>query len=103
MAFEVWLKLLVFMALVCACSLYGLAVSGHFPSEHRAASLRSPRGTVLLFGSIAATSLAAFAGILLAVRSLPWYAAVIGAGLALLVTPLLLGLFPDRCVNGSAA
>jgi len=32
-------ELAVFMALVLVLSLYGLTVSGHFPQEHRAASL----------------------------------------------------------------
>ena len=103
MILENWLKLLLFMALVCAGSLYGLSASGHFPHEHRAASLDYFGGKALLFGSMAVTSLAAFAGIVLAARLLPWYAAVIGAGLMLLLTPLLLRPFPDRFVNGTAA
>ena len=103
MALDAWLKLLAFMALVCACSLYGLAASGQFPREHRTLSLRSPAGGMLLFGSMAVTSLAAAAGVTLAARSLPWYAVVIGGGLVLLAAPLLLRPFPDRVVNGGAA
>lgn len=103
MDIETWPRLLIFMALVCACALYGLAASGHFPREHRAPSLRSPAGAALLFGSMAVTTVAALAGVSFAARSLPWYAAIIGAGLVLLATPLLLRPFSDAFVNGSAA
>ena len=100
---ETWLRVLVFMALVCTCALYGLAASGHFPREHRAASLRSPAGATILFGTMAVAAAAALMGISFAVRSLPWYEAVIGGGLVLLATPLLLRPFSDDFVNGSAA
>ena len=39
-----WLSLVMFMALVLSVSLYGLTVSGHFPSEHRSERLRHGRG-----------------------------------------------------------
>jgi hypothetical protein len=103
MDLETWLKLPLFMALVCACALHGLAASGHFPREHRAPSLRSPAGAALLFGTMAVAAVAALAGIAIAVHSFPWYATVIGAGLVLLAIPLLLRPFPDHFVNGSAA
>ena len=34
---------------------------------------------------------------------IPWYAAVIGGGLAILAAPLVLQQFPDRFVDGRAA
>lgn len=103
MDIETWPRLLVFMVLVCACALYGLAASGHFPREHRAPLLRSSAGGALLFGSMAVTTAAALAGVNFAARGLPWYAAIIGAGLVLLATPLLLRPFSDAFVNGRAA
>ena len=43
-------ELAVFMALVLVLSLYGLTVSGHFPEEHRAASLRTAGGQAAAVG-----------------------------------------------------
>jgi hypothetical protein len=103
MDLSAWLKLPLFMALVCAASLYGLTASGHFPREHRAVSLRSPGGAALLFGTMTITVAAALVGVIAAMRLFPWYATVIGAGLVLLATPLLLRPFPDRYVNGGVA
>jgi hypothetical protein len=103
MDIETWLRLLVFTALVCMSALYGLAASGHFPREHRAESLQSPSGTGILFGSMAVTALSALVGVGIATRIFPWYAAVIGAGLVLLATPLLLRPLSDSFVNGRMA
>ena len=41
-------ELILFMALVLVLSLFGLTVSGHFPQEHRAASLRTGAGALVL-------------------------------------------------------
>ena len=46
-------ELALFMALVLVLSLYGLTVSGHFPEEHRDASLRAGVGPLLLWGTMA--------------------------------------------------
>jgi hypothetical protein len=92
--------LALFMAQVLVLALYSLTVSGHFPAEFRAASLRSASGALLLWGTIA---LAATASVLLVVFAwhrveLPF--AVIGAGAMLLAAPLLLRPLPDSFVNG---
>ena len=103
MSYDVWFDLLLFMALFAAASLVGLAASGQFPREHRAAALRSAAGAAILFGSIAVTLVSLLAGLLFAWQTIPWYAAVIGGGAPLLFAPLLLRPLPDPFVNGRAA
>jgi hypothetical protein len=44
-----WPALAVFVVLVLSVSLYGLTASGHFPSEHRGATVRSAGGTAVLW------------------------------------------------------
>ncbi len=100
---DAWFPLALFAALALAVSLYGLAVSGQFPLEHRAPDLKSRAGTLILFGSIALAALSFSAGIILAWRKVPWYAVVIAGGLVLLMTPLLLRPLPDSFVNGRGA
>jgi hypothetical protein len=95
-----WLSLALFMALVLSVSLYGLTASGHFPREHRAERLRGRLGAGILWGTMAVTATAALYAVLLAVQTLPWYAAVIGGGGMLLVAPLLLQPMPDSFVDG---
>jgi hypothetical protein len=96
-------ELALFMALVLVLSLYGLTVSGHFPEEHRAASLRTAGGQALLWGSIALCAALAVAALVFAWARVPVYAAVIGGGAMVLVAPLLLQPLPDSFVNGRRA
>jgi hypothetical protein len=103
MSFDAWFDLFLFMVLLAAASLYGLAASGQFPPEHRAASLQSPAGAAILYGSIAVTMISLVAGLLFASQTIPWYAAVIGGGAPVLFAPLLLRPLPDQFVNGRAA
>jgi hypothetical protein len=103
MSFDAWFDLLLFMTLLAAASLYGLAASGQFPREHRAEPLRSAAGAAILYGSMALTLLALFAGLFFAWQTIPWYAAVIGGGAPVLFAPLLLRSWPDKFVNGRAA
>jgi hypothetical protein len=98
-----WLLLLLFTALLLALSLKGLAASGHFPYEHCSAVLRRGLGRLLLFGSIATALICLLVGITVAWRYLPWYAAVIGGGGAILIAPLALQPLPDRFVDGAGA
>lgn len=51
---------------------------------------------VVTAGSVAA-------GIAAAWMLIPWYAAVIGGGGAILLAPLALQVFPDRIVDGKTA
>ena len=47
------LPLVLFMVLLLAVALCGLAGSGHFPREHRSPDLTSGAGPFILFGSLA--------------------------------------------------
>jgi hypothetical protein len=97
------LPLILFMALLLAVALCGLAASGHFPRQHRSPALQSGAGPFILFGSLALSLLCLAAGLWLAGRTIPWYAMVIGGGAVLLAAPLLLRPFPDDFVNGRVA
>ena len=103
MPVNTWLNLLLFMALLLALSLYGLAASGQFPNEHRSQSLRSAFGGSVLFGSIIVSAICLVAGLIFVWRTVPWYAAVIGGGLVILAAPILLRPFSDAFVNGPSA
>jgi hypothetical protein len=96
----IWPALAVFIGLVLSVSLYGLTVSGHFPSEHRGETLRSATGAAVLWTTMLICAAAAAYAAAFASRTLPWYAAIIGGGGALLVAPLLLQPLPDAFVNG---
>ena len=98
-----WIALGLLVACVLLAVLYGLAVSGHFPAHFRSATLQRGWGALLLWGTMVTTGLAAGAAALCAWRALPWPAAVIGGGLAMLLAPLLLQCFPDSFVNGRGA
>lgn len=94
------LPLVLFVALLLTLSLLALTASGHFPAEHRAPALASGSGTVILYGSMALALLCLLAGLIAAWWLIPWYAAVIGGGVAILMAPLVLQQFPDRFVDG---
>lgn len=95
-----WPALAVFIALVLSVSLYGLSVSGHFPSEHRGETLRTATGAAVLWLTMLVCAAASIYAVAFAGRTLSWYVAVLGAGGALLVAPLLLQPLPDSFVNG---
>ena len=103
MPIAAWLLLLLFSALLLALCLQGLAASGHFPYEHRSTVLRRGLGLLLLFGSIATAIICLVIGVTVMWRYVPWYAAVIGGGGAILVAPLALQPLPDRFVDGAGA
>ena len=91
--------LVLLVALIFAAALQGLTVSGHFPQRRKAADF----GTIVLFGSMVLVVLGLVGGIAAALRFVPWYAAIIGGGFALLAAPLVLRWFPDRFVDGRSA
>ena len=93
-------ELSLFMALVLVLSLYWLTASGHFPEEHRAASLKTAGGQALLWGTMLIAALLTLAALGFAWVRLPISAAVIGGGLMVLVAPLLLQPLPDSFVDG---
>jgi hypothetical protein len=93
-------ELSLFMGLVLVLSLYWLTASGHFPEEHRAASLKTAGGQALLWGTMIIAALLTLAALVFAWARLPISAAVIGGGLMVLVAPLLLQPLPDSFVDG---
>jgi hypothetical protein len=95
--------LLLLVGVILAASLQGLAVSGHFPDRPKGTAFASTFGAIMLFGSIALVLLAVVGGSVAALRFVPWYAAIIGGGCALLAAPLVLGRCPDRFVDGRSA
>jgi hypothetical protein len=95
--------LLLFAGLILAAALHGLAASGHFPDRSKSPAFASAVGAIILFGSIALVLLALAGGIMAALRLVPWYAAIIVGGCALLAAPLVLRWFSDRFVDGRGA
>ena len=95
--------LALFVVLILTASLYGLAVSGHFPRRQKGTAFASSVGAIVLFGSTALAIVTLAGGILAALHLVPWYAAVIGGGFALLAAPPVLRCFPDRLVDGRGA
>jgi hypothetical protein len=100
---ETLIPLVLLMALLLVFFLHTLAASGHFPREYRDPVLASGFGVIVLYGTIAVTIASLMIVLLAAWRLIPWYAAVIGGGLAILVAPLVLQQFPDRFVDGRAS
>jgi hypothetical protein len=94
------IPLALFTTLLLFVSLLALAASGQFPREHRAAALASGFGAFILYGTIAIAFISLLVAFFAAWRLIPWYAAVIGGGLAILATPLVLQQFTDRFVDG---
>jgi hypothetical protein len=94
-----WPTLGVFIGLVLAITLYGLALSIHFPSEHRRPSLKGGLGSVVLWGTTAIVIAAAVLAVRLVFAALPLYVAVIAGGAAVLVAPPLLKPLPDRLID----
>jgi len=95
-----WGVLVVFALLLMSAALYGLTASGHFPSEHRAETLKSASGATILWGTMALALATALFGLWLAWVALPWTWAVIVGGGVLLMAPLILQLFSDSFVDG---
>jgi hypothetical protein len=93
----------LFMALVLAASMQGLAASGHFPRRRKAPAAAAGVGAAVLLGSMALVTASLVGGTVAAPNFIPWYAAVIGGGLSVLATPLVLQWFPDRFVDGRNA
>jgi hypothetical protein len=100
---ESLIPLALLAALLLVFSLHTLAASGQFPREHRTPALASGLGVIVLYGTIAVAMTSLAAALLAAWRLVPWYAAVIGGGLAILLAPLVLRQFPDRFVDGRAS
>lgn len=94
-----WTVLALFTGIVLCATLFGLALSAHFPAKQRRLSLRGPVGNLVLWGTIGVSMLAALAALRLGLAFLPGYAAVIAGGAAILVAPLLLKPLPDQLID----
>ena len=95
--------LVVFVALMLLTSLQALSASGHFPKSLTLPALAQGSGPMVLWTSIVVTAGSVVAGLAAAWMLVPWYAAVIGGGAAILLAPLALQAFPDRVVDGKIA
>lgn len=95
-----WPELATFMALVLIVCTYVMAASGHFPSEGRSPRIATPTGTTILWSTIVLVALTTIFALFFAYLTIPWYAAVIGGGLMMLIAPFTLQPFPDRFVDG---
>jgi hypothetical protein len=95
--------LAIFVALVLLASLQALSASGHFPKASRLLALSQGSSPIVLWTSIIVTAISVLVGIAAAWTQIPWYAAVIGGGAAILLAPLALRVFPDRIVDGKSA
>jgi hypothetical protein len=100
---EALVPLVLLTTLLLAFALHALAASGQFPREHRTPALTSGLGAIVLYGTIAVTMTSLMAALWAAWRLVPWYAAIIGGGLAILAAPLALQRFSDRFVDGRAS
>ena len=87
------------VVLVLAGALHVLAAAGHFPREHRDASLGSKLGSETLFCSLTIMAVCVLSGTIAAFRLIDWPVGIIGAGLSILAAPVLLRLLPDRIVD----
>jgi hypothetical protein len=96
------MTLALFIIGVTLLTLFGLTVSGHFPSAVRSEQLKTPLGTLVIGATLLSSGLAAVILIVVAFRVLPWTAIIIGGGGALLAGPLLLRTLPDDFVDGLA-
>lgn len=96
-------ELIIFMAAVLTISAFVITVAGQFPREHRKPALDGPAGAAVLWLTITLAAAAGIATLAFAWRALPWYAAVLGAGLMILIAPYVLHPLPDRVVNGPSA
>ena len=100
---ESLLPLLLVTILLFAASLFGLAALGHFPRQTRQQALLRGSGPLVLWGSIVAVALSVALAAFAAWFFIPWYAAIITGGIAILLAPLALQCFSDTFVDGQSA
>jgi hypothetical protein len=92
--------LALFMALFFIASLFVLAALGHFPRAARNDAMKQGFGPALLWVTIVIVALCILVAIAAAWRFIPWFAALIAAGIAILIAPLALQYFSDAFVDG---
>src|SRR5579875_982714 len=73
------------------------------PRVRRDPTFTSLAGRAVLFGTMAVMVVSLIAVMTVVWRLIPWYAVVIGGGLAVLAAPPILQQCPDRFVDGRAS
>lgn len=99
LALPEWPALAAFSGLVLFVTLYVLALSVHFPSEHRRASLKGGVGGTILWGTGALTVASAAMAVRLGLGALPGHLAVLAGGSAILAAPIFLKPLPDSLID----
>jgi hypothetical protein len=92
--------LCLFAGMTLLLALYALTASGHFP---RAVDDGGGINPAILWGSFVIALVSLAIALIAAWRLVPWHAAVIGGGLAILLAPLILQMFTNRFVDGNAS
>ncbi len=100
MSIEGVTDVLVFSGLVLAITLYGLVVAVYFPKQARTVEKRDWPTRALIGITIPIVALSTVHGFGFALSRLPGPIAIIGAGLAMLVAPVVLKRFTDTVVDG---
>jgi hypothetical protein len=103
MSLAISVPLIIFVLLMLFATLQLLSASGHFPKTSRLPAIAQGSGPAVLWASMIVTAGSVVAGIAATWMLIPWYAAVIGGGGAILLAPLALQVFPDRVVDGRIA
>ena len=102
MIYPSWPELALLMALVLVAFTYVMAVSGHFPAKSRLAHMATGMNTAILWVTMVLIAASIILACIFTYQMLPSYAAIIGAGLMVLIAPFVLQPFPDRFVDGPA-
>jgi hypothetical protein len=92
--------LALFTTLFFVASLFVLATLGHFPRAARNDAMKHGFGPTLLWGTIVIVAVCVVVAIVAAWRFIPWFAALIAGGIAILIAPLALQYFSDEFVDG---
>lgn len=98
-----WMELSVFSALILTASVFVVVSSGHFPARDRTVALKTISGSMLIWCSIFILLLSTILGLYVGYRLVPWYAAIIGGGLMVLIAPLIAQSLSDAFVDGKSA
>jgi len=95
-----WLEIAVLMVTVLVLTLYGFAVSGHFPMRSGPEHAPAPVAAAIVWVTLAIAVASVILIVLFVLKAVPVHAAVIGSGLAILAGPHLLRPVPNRIADG---
>lgn len=94
------LPVAAFIAAATIITLGAILLAGHFPVERLPQPLRSGSSRGLVWLNLLLLAGLLFVALAIAVQRMPWPAAVIGGGLAVLFAPLLFQVLPARWRDG---